>query len=170
VRNYDLDWDLGIVQILEILIIMASHFILRVDGNLLITPDNAGGSVMEGFSISGNILDVLHKSIFPGTVTINNGQIQAIVREDSRHYDRYILPGFIDAHVHIESSMLVPTEFARLATVHGTVAAVSDPLSPLQLVNEGREERNFVTTLPHGNEEKYLFYLHREIKTQFFST
>ena len=41
--------------------------------------------------------------------------------------DQYICPGFIDAHVHIESSMLVPSEFARLAVVHGTVATVSDP-------------------------------------------
>lgn len=82
---------------------------------------------MTSFSIFGNIVDVLHKTIFPGTVIINNGRIQTIVREDGKHYDRYILPGFIDAHVHIESSMLVPNEFARLATVHGTVAAVSDP-------------------------------------------
>lgn len=79
------------------------------------------------FSISGNIVDVLHKNIFPGTVFINNGRIQAIAHEREQYYEQYILPGFIDAHVHIESSMLVPTEFARLATVHGTIAAVSDP-------------------------------------------
>ena len=41
--------------------------------------------------------------------------------------EQFICPGFIDAHVHIESSMLVPSEFARLAVVHGTVATVSDP-------------------------------------------
>ncbi|MDM9384152.1 adenine deaminase [Chlorogloeopsis sp. ULAP01] len=82
---------------------------------------------MASFSISGNILDVLHKTIFPGTVLINNGYIQAIAHENGQYYEQYILPGFIDAHVHIESSMLVPTEFARLAMVHGTVAAVSDP-------------------------------------------
>ncbi|MFB2769449.1 adenine deaminase [Pelatocladus sp. BLCC-F211] len=82
---------------------------------------------MASFSISGNIVDVLHKTIFPGTVLINNGHIQAIAHENGQDYDQYILPGFIDAHVHIESSLLVPTEFARLATVHGTVAAVSDP-------------------------------------------
>ncbi|MUG93581.1 adenine deaminase [Scytonema sp. UIC 10036] len=90
---------------------------------------------MANFSISGNIVDVLHKTIFPGTVFINNGRIQAIAygeaqpnaQKNGHSEDQYILPGFIDAHVHIESSMLVPTEFARLATVHGTVAAVSDP-------------------------------------------
>lgn len=82
---------------------------------------------MQDFSVSGNIVDILHKTIFPGTVFIKDGQIQAITLKDGQYYDQYILPGFIDAHVHIESSMLVPTEFARLATVHGTVATVSDP-------------------------------------------
>ena len=82
---------------------------------------------MKKFSISGNIVDVVHKTIFPGTVFIDNGRIGAIVSEYGKHYEQYILPGFIDAHVHIESSMLVPTEFARLAAVHGTVAVVSDP-------------------------------------------
>jgi adenine deaminase len=82
---------------------------------------------MANFSVSGNIVDVLHKTIFPGTVWLNNGRIQAIKPENGQYYHQYILPGFIDAHIHIESSLLVPTEFARLATVHGTVAAVSDP-------------------------------------------
>ncbi len=82
---------------------------------------------MNKFSISGNIVDVLNKTIFPGTLFISGQHIQAIHREDGQQYHQYILPGFVDAHVHIESSMLVPTEFARLATVHGTVATVSDP-------------------------------------------
>lgn len=82
---------------------------------------------MSSLSISGNIVDVLHKTIFPGTVCIEKGRIQSIERQDGQTYNQYILPGFIDAHVHIESSMLVPSEFARLATVHGTVATVSDP-------------------------------------------
>lgn len=81
---------------------------------------------MKNFTIAGNIVDVLHRTIFPGTIYIQDGQIQTIV-QDQGQYSQYILPGFIDAHVHIESSMLVPTEFARLATVHGTVASVSDP-------------------------------------------
>lgn len=82
---------------------------------------------MSNFRISGNIVDVLGRRIFPGTIEVENGQIRAIFPEDNRAGDRAILPGFIDAHVHIESSMLVPTEFARLATVRGTVAAVCDP-------------------------------------------
>ncbi|MCX5816674.1 MAG: adenine deaminase [Proteobacteria bacterium] len=76
--------------------------------------------------VSGNIVDVLNSTIYPGTILINDGRIVDIVR-DSRRYNTFIVPGFIDAHVHIESSMLVPSEFARLAVVHGTIATVSDP-------------------------------------------
>ncbi|MEA5531189.1 amidohydrolase family protein [Dolichospermum sp. UHCC 0684] len=77
-------------------------------------------------TLAGNIVNVLHRRIFPGTIYIQDGHIQNIV-QDQGQYSEYILPGFVDAHVHIESSMLVPSEFARLATVHGTVASVSDP-------------------------------------------
>ncbi len=83
--------------------------------------------MMSNFKISGNIVDLCQQTIFPGTVSVEEGYIKEITRESGKHYEEYILPGFVDAHVHIESSMLVPSEFARLATVHGTVAAVSDP-------------------------------------------
>ena len=76
--------------------------------------------------ISANIVDILNGTIFPGTVETKNGIISRIVRDGGK-YDSYIMPGFIDAHVHIESSMLVPSGFARLAVRHGTVATVSDP-------------------------------------------
>jgi len=76
--------------------------------------------------ISGNIVDLIHKTIYSGTIEIANGKISAI-QKNSGHYDTFILPGFIDSHVHIESSMMIPSEFARLATIHGTVATVSDP-------------------------------------------
>jgi len=76
--------------------------------------------------LSGNIVDVLNREIFSGTIVCENGRITEIIREDAK-YDNYILPPFIDSHVHVESSMLVPTEFARLASVHGTGASVSDP-------------------------------------------
>ena len=77
-------------------------------------------------TISGNIVDLHTETIFPGTIHIENGIIAGIDRE-RYWYDSYILPGFVDAHVHIESSMLTPAGFARLAVVHGTVAVVSDP-------------------------------------------
>ena len=76
--------------------------------------------------ISGNIVDVLNSKIYSGTFVIENGRIVEVIR-DNKKYDNYIIPGFIDSHVHIESSMLIPSEFARLALVHGTVATVSDP-------------------------------------------
>ena len=78
------------------------------------------------YRISGQVTDVVSGAIFPGEVIVENGRIAAIERV-SVAGDRYILPGLIDAHVHIESSMLLPSEFARLAVVHGTTATVSDP-------------------------------------------
>ncbi len=77
-------------------------------------------------TISGNIVDLLNETIFPGVIHIENGIIARIERE-RYWFDSYVLPGFVDAHVHIESSMLTPAGFARLAVVHGTVATVSDP-------------------------------------------
>lgn len=77
--------------------------------------------------IQGKILSVLERKIFPGEVEITNGRIAKITHLPDLKTDQYLLPGFIDSHVHIESSMLVPAEFARLAVIHGTVATVSDP-------------------------------------------
>ena len=80
------------------------------------------------FSIKGNVTDVFNKIIFFGEITVDAGKIKLITKiSTERPGENYILPGFIDSHVHIESSMLVPGEFARLAVVHGTVATVSDP-------------------------------------------
>ncbi len=80
----------------------------------------------NSFSISGNIVDLKHQRIFSGTINVKNDKIVSITEKKCRE-ENYILPGFIDSHIHVESSMLIPSEFARLATVHGTVATVSDP-------------------------------------------
>ncbi|HJN05042.1 MAG TPA: amidohydrolase family protein, partial [Bacteroidales bacterium] len=80
----------------------------------------------QNFSLSGNIVDLIANSIFKGTVYIEDGIIRKIVKQEVKE-DHYILPGLIDSHIHIESSMLIPSEFAKLAVVHGTVATVSDP-------------------------------------------
>jgi adenine deaminase len=78
--------------------------------------------------IRGQIVDISTNSIYNGEVTISGGNITGVVRlSGSEKCTGFIIPGFIDAHVHIESSMLVPDEFARLAVVHGTIATVSDP-------------------------------------------
>ena len=77
-------------------------------------------------SISGNIIDLVTGGISPGKVYYENGGIIKISQEVVEE-TQYILPGLIDAHIHIESSMLIPSEFARIAVTHGTVATVSDP-------------------------------------------
>lgn len=76
--------------------------------------------------LKGNIIDIENKSIYFGCVEVEDGKIVKITKEQGQSLN-YIMPGFVDAHVHIESSMLIPSEFARLAVVHGTVATVSDP-------------------------------------------
>ncbi|GGG44918.1 adenine deaminase [Bizionia arctica] len=76
--------------------------------------------------IQGNIVDIQNRRIFKGEITIEDNKIFSI--EEKQHdVNHYILPGFVDAHIHIESSMLVPSEFARIAVKHGTVSTVSDP-------------------------------------------
>ena len=76
--------------------------------------------------VKGNIVDIQNRRIFKGEVEVENGKIKKI-RESNHTKENYILPGFVDAHIHIESSMLVPSEFAKIAVIHGTVATVSDP-------------------------------------------
>ncbi len=76
--------------------------------------------------ISGHIIDIRNKRIFKGEITTEGNRITRITEAD-QVTDQYILSGFVDAHVHVESSMVVPSEFARLAVVHGTVSTVSDP-------------------------------------------
>jgi len=84
---------------------------------------------MNSFSVTGNLVDIHQKKIYPAEIKVENGKILSISPIDHSQFTtpHFILPGFIDAHVHIESSMLVPSEFAKLAVVHGTVATVSDP-------------------------------------------
>lgn len=77
-------------------------------------------------SLSGQLVDLHQQKIYPARVVISNGTISAIEPLEAAP-PQYIMPGFVDAHVHIESSMLVPSEFARLAVVHGTVGTISDP-------------------------------------------
>src|SRR5690606_11255798 len=81
---------------------------------------------MQIQSISGQYVDIQNRNIFPARITLENQRIATIEKVGSAP-SQYLRPGFIDAHVHIESSMLVPSEFARLAVTHGTVATVSDP-------------------------------------------
>lgn len=88
---------------------------------------------MKTFTVTGKLVDVHQKRIYRARITVEGERIKTIeeitepplATQDAKEF--YILPGFVDSHVHIESSMLIPSEFARLAVVHGTVATVSDP-------------------------------------------
>ncbi len=107
----------------------------------------------EVFRVSGNIVDALNSVIYAGTLVIKNGKITAIEKEFVT-YNTFIVPGLVDAHVHIESSMLVPSEFARLAAVHGTVAAVADPHEIANVL--GVEGIDFM--LENGKRQGFKFY------------
>jgi adenine deaminase len=76
--------------------------------------------------VQGQIVDIASRRVFSGEVTIKDGKIVSI--SECEHDNRtFIMPGFVDAHIHIESSMLVPSEFARIAVLHGTLGTISDP-------------------------------------------
>lgn len=82
---------------------------------------------MAELTLSGEIVDLEARRTYSGVVSVRDGKIAAIRRESIASSCGYILPGFIDAHIHIESSMMAPSQFARFAVRHGTVATVSDP-------------------------------------------
>lgn len=82
----------------------------------------------RSFTVKAHLVDVFNKAIFPASIEVADGKIAAINRiNETDQLEGFALPGFVDSHVHIESSMLVPSEFARMAVVHGTVATISDP-------------------------------------------
>jgi adenine deaminase len=84
--------------------------------------------MQDEIRLTGKIVDILNRSVRPSTLVIKNARVASIETFQGDSEDLpFILPGFVDSHVHIESSMLIPSEFARLAVVHGTVATVSDP-------------------------------------------
>lgn len=109
----------------------------------------------SSFSIAGNIVDLIQSEIFPGTIDVVDGRIQAIRRDAAdAGYATYLMPGFVDSHVHVESSLLVPSEFARLAVVHGTVATVSDPHEIANVL--GVEGINYM--IENGNKVPFKFF------------
>jgi adenine deaminase len=103
--------------------------------------------------ITGNIVDVHQRRIFHGEIAVKEGIIKSITPKKGQS-SSYILPGFTDAHVHVESSMLIPSEFARLAVVHGTVATVSDPHEIANVL--GTEGVNFM--IENGRKTPFRFF------------
>jgi adenine deaminase len=110
----------------------------------------------SNFSIKGNIVDIRREKIFAGELIVENGKVNNIISSSNEKDNSlpYILPGFIDSHVHIESSMLVPSEFARLAVTHGTIATVSDPHEIANVC--GKEGVRFM--IDNGNTVNFKFY------------
>ena len=103
-------------------------------------------------SISGNIVDVIASTVRKGTVHFDT-HIRQIEYHDTDS-EQYLIPGFIDAHVHVESSMLIPSEFARLAVLHGTVATISDPHEIGNVL--GKEGVRFM--IDNGKQTPFKFY------------
>jgi adenine deaminase len=104
--------------------------------------------------LKGKIVDVIGKRIFKGHVHIENGKVCQIKEDPNITDEQLIMPGLIDAHIHIESSMLIPSEFARLASKHGTVATVSDPHEIANVL--GIEGVNFM--IENGEQVPFKFF------------
>jgi adenine deaminase len=87
----------------------------------------AAPSTNRSYRVSGQLIDVHQRRIFPATIVVDDGRIAEVREDRAASGDSYLAPGFVDAHIHVESSLLPPSEFSRLAVVHGTVGTVSDP-------------------------------------------
>ncbi|WP_215537588.1 adenine deaminase [Borreliella bavariensis] len=106
------------------------------------------------FKIEANYIDIFNKEIYPASITIKNGYIVSI-KKINAILKEYVLPGFIDAHIHIESSFLIPSNFAHLVVQHGTVATISDP-HEIANVN-GIDGINFMINNSKKTEFKFFF-------------
>lgn len=109
---------------------------------------------MTSFKVLGQLVDIPNRSIFPAEIEVDHKTIVSIRKINHSPELPFILPGFIDAHVHVESSMLVPSEFARLAVCHGTVASISDPHEIANVC--GMEGVNYM--IGNGNQVPFKFY------------
>ena len=104
--------------------------------------------------LKGHIVDIIAGKIFKGELHIEGAKIKTIIPNPEITESQYILPGLIDSHIHVESSMLIPSEFARLASIHGTVATVSDPHEIANVL--GIEGVKFM--IENGNKVPFKFY------------
>ncbi|GAB2623633.1 adenine deaminase [Belliella aquatica] len=109
---------------------------------------------MNCFCVEGQFIDIDNSEIFSAEIKVGEGRIISIRKIQQNSSLPYISPGFIDAHVHVESSMLVPSEFARLAVVHGTVATISDPHEIANVC--GMEGVNYM--IDNGYKVPFKFY------------
>ncbi|MBL8001240.1 MAG: adenine deaminase [Flavobacteriales bacterium] len=108
---------------------------------------------MTSFSLRTNLVDIAGREVRAVELLVENGRITAI-KPFEGPVEGYLIPGFVDAHVHVESSMLLPSEFARLAVTHGTVATVSDPHEIANVL--GAEGVDFMIT--NGRQVPFHFF------------
>lgn len=109
---------------------------------------------MDSFSVSGHIVDVLNRTIYDGTVVIEGNRISEIRKEEVPSYAPYIMPGFTDSHIHIESTLLTPEHYAALAVSKGVIAVVSDPHEIANVT--GLDGVNFM--IENGKKVHFHFY------------
>ncbi len=108
--------------------------------------------------LRGNVVDIVRRRVFPGTVAVEGGRIASVTEDlgaDPQDYSTTLMPGFVDAHIHVESSMLTPRQFARAAVIHGTVATISDPHEIANVL--GVEGVRFMLEDAEGTPMKILF-------------
>jgi len=104
----------------------------------------------------GHIVDVIGRRIFDGEVTVEDKVVKNIrACEVPADCKDYIMPGFIDSHVHIESSMMLPSEFARLAVEQGTIGIVTDPHEIANVL--GEEGIDFMVRSSHQIKFNFCF-------------
>ena len=103
--------------------------------------------------MKANLVDIEKREIYPAKIEIQNQKIKSITKIDEK-LDTYILPGFIDSHIHIESSMLIPSSFAKIAVTHGTIATISDPHEIANVL--GIDGVNFM--IENGKKSGFKFY------------
>ena len=104
--------------------------------------------------IIARYVDIHQRRIYPVELEVLKGEIASIRPTFARGDIPFLMPGFIDAHVHVESSMLVPSEFARLAVTHGTVATISDPHEIANVCGMAGVEY----MIENGNQVPFKFY------------
>lgn len=104
-------------------------------------------------SIYANLTDVINNEIYPAKIDIENGKIKKITKTNEV-YDTFVIPGLIDSHIHIESSMLTPSEFARTSVINGMVAIVADPHEIANVV--GIKGIDFM--IENGKKTPFKFY------------
>ncbi|MDO5851438.1 MAG: adenine deaminase [Methanobacteriaceae archaeon] len=117
--------------------------------------------------IKGNILNVFTDEIYPAEVKINKGIIES-VKEVNGEFDSLIVPGFIDSHIHIESSMLTPSRFAELALKQGTTSVVADPHEIANVM--GVEGIEYMINDSHKSPLNYFFTVPSCVPSTKFET